>query len=155
MYTKLREHTEPGYFIIADSAFLSHGDMINKIRTPLKEKAILPDDLEERENILSFNSALVSQRQSVEWGMRQLQGAFGRLRVPLDANDAGSRTRILRLCCRLHQLRCRLVGLNQIRNVYLPCWIQAGPSEFDEFSKILFSDIRKQDRLRKFYFNGL
>ncbi len=147
----MREQTPPNRFIIADSAFPSQGDLKDKLRTPLKKGSILPPNPEDQKLVLAFHRALVFQRQAVEWGMRQLQGAFGRLRVPLDANDSASRGRILRVCCRLHQLRCRVVGVNEIRTVYMRVFLQGGESGMDQLERALFRDIRKADRVRQYY----
>jgi len=60
---------------------------------------------------------VVGMRQSVEWGNSALKQQFGRLRVPLPA-DPVKRNGILTLCCRMYNLRVRLVGFNQIRSVF-------------------------------------
>jgi hypothetical protein len=65
----------------------------------------VPTDEQERTEALAFNQALLSYRQTAEWGMRALQGAFGRLRMPLDVNDSKGRKEILECCIRLHNVR--------------------------------------------------
>jgi len=71
---------------------------------------------------MAFNRELLSFRQTAEWGMRSLQGAFGRLRVPLDINSEDARSNLIEICVCLHNLRAVRVGINQIRQVYMPQW---------------------------------
>ena len=85
---------------------------------PLQHGDILPLEEEERRSVLAHSRAVLSYRQTAEWGMRQLQGSFGRLSLPLDINDRDQRSNILEACLRLHNLKAHLVGINQIRNVY-------------------------------------
>ncbi len=61
-----------------------------------------------------------SLRQAAEWGMRALQGAFPRLkdRIPWDEYD--NRFFFLLQIVLLYNYRVERVGLNQIRNTYLP-----------------------------------
>ena len=56
--------------------------------------------------------------------MRELQGSFGRLRVPLEIGDMEKRADLIESCFRLHNLCTRLVGINQIRNVYALCGVR-------------------------------
>lgn len=81
--------------------------------------------------------------------MRELQGSFGRLRIPLGVEDMDRRGDLIESCFRLHNLRTRLVGINQIKNVYVPVW-REGDREWiwEGFEDILFSVQRKHDRVR-------
>ena len=83
--------------------------------------------------------------------MRSLQGSFGRLKLPLDANDTSGRLRLIRICVRLHQIRARVVGINQIKNVYEPAWRNGADGSYDEFEEMVFSDIRRKDRIGRYY----
>ena len=65
-----------------------------------------------------LNKQLVSARQAAEWGMQAMQGSFARLKLPLPATDHQFRAEVIELAVRLHQLRCRAVGINQTRLVY-------------------------------------
>jgi hypothetical protein len=47
---------------------------------------------------MAFNHELLSYRQTAEWGMRAIQGSFGRLRLPLDCDDDDSRGDLLEIC---------------------------------------------------------
>ena len=84
--------------------------------------------------------------------MWELQGSFGRLRVPLEIGDVEKRADLIESCFRLHNLHTRLVGINQIRNVYAPMWCEGdGGRIWEGFEGILFSDQRKHDRVRTFH----
>jgi len=84
--------------------------------------------------------------------MHKLQGSFGRLRIPLGAEDMDKRADLIETCFRLHNLRTRLVGINQIKNVYVPIWCEgSGEWVWEGFEEILFADQRKQDRVSRFH----
>lgn len=111
LYKRLFEKTPTGYFLIADTAF-PHSDarLRGKIKVPLKSGAQVSADPRERENVLEENRELVNARQAAEWGMRAIQGTFGRLRGKLPISRAAERRQILECCFRLHQVRVRRVG---------------------------------------------
>jgi len=67
-------------------------------------------------------SQATSVRQASEWGMRAIQGAFPRTKDTLQYEEAGERKIYLMLMALLYNTRLELVGLNEIRNVYLPAW---------------------------------
>ncbi|CAE7160568.1 unnamed protein product [Rhizoctonia solani] len=140
VYQQLRTKTPNGYFLIADTAFPRVGaDLAGKIQTPLKERARLADDPNEAAQQIAYSNSITSARQPAEWGMRALQGAYGRLRMPLDINNPIGRRVLIETCLRLHNLRTRLIGINQIKRVYMPVWgsetpkliTNAGTSERD------------------------
>ena len=84
--------------------------------------------------------------------MRELQGSFGRLRIPLGAEDMDQRADLIETCFRLHNLRTRLVGINQIKNVYVPIWREgSGERVWEGFEGLLFADQRKHDRVGRFH----
>ena len=62
--------------------------------------------------------AITSARQAAEWGMRAIQGTFGRLHTTLTADETRRRT-ILTCIMHLHNYQTRLVGMNQITSVYV------------------------------------
>lgn len=153
IYKQLRSKTPDGYYLIADSAFPRGTAAISgKIQAPLKSGAVLPNNAQEQAELLAFNRQLLSYRQTAEWGMRMLQGSFGRLRVPLDVNDQGRRQRLLEVCMRLSNVRAICVGINQIRSVYLPIW-KANEDEqlWIDLGNLLFSDIRRHDRVARYH----
>lgn len=121
IYEKLRDHTPAGYYLVCDTAFLRGSVVVaGHIKAPLKDGQAAPTDADLQRKVLAFNRALLSYRQTAEWGMRQVQGAFERLRVPLKIHDSDSRIHILEMVMRLNNLRVRCVGISQIRNVYMP-----------------------------------
>jgi hypothetical protein len=78
--TLLLKHTPSPYSIIGDTAFQSNGDMKEKILTPFKQGQISQhSDLAAYE--IQLHQHITSVRQSVEWGMRSIQGVFARLTV--------------------------------------------------------------------------
>ena len=61
-------------------------------------------------------------------------------------------TRLIKTCFQLHNLRTRLVGINQIKNIYVPVWREgSGERVWEGFEDILFSDQRKHDRVHWFH----
>ena len=76
-----------------------------------------PADRREARKQQNRHAAITYMRQSAEWGMRQLQGQFGRLKGVLP-RSANQRRKILSVITGSYNFRCRQVGLNQIRTVY-------------------------------------
>jgi hypothetical protein len=62
----------------------------------------------------------ISMRQASEWGMRTLQSSFPRLKDRFIYEENGERRIMLQMIVLLFNLRARLVGINQIRNTYMP-----------------------------------
>lgn len=102
---------------------------------------------------MAFDRQLLSYRQTAEWGNRSLQGSFGRLRVPLEIKHTARRANLLETVTRLHNLRARRVGLNQIRTVYMKEWQvnEAQERIWSDFENLLFADQRKNDRISHFH----
>lgn len=154
IYDKLQDDTPAGYYLVADSAFPAGTPALKgRIHSPLKAGLRLSGSQEELDARMAFNRQLLSYRQTAEWGMRSLQGSFGRLRVPLEVNDVGRRADLLEICVRLHNLRARRVGFNQIRTVYMHEWCADGDQLhlWQSFEHILFSDQRKIDRVSRYH----
>ena len=153
IYEKLEHETPDGFCVVADSAFpQGHDRIAGKIRVPLKAGQPLPTNLAQRRRLLDLSRSVLSYRQTAEWGMRELQGSFGRLRIPLGIEDMEKRADLIETCFRLHNLRARVVGINHIKNVYVPIWCE-GTSDrvWEGFEGILFSDQRKHDRVATFH----
>lgn len=138
---------EPGFVhdglcIVADTAFPRSADMQGRLVTPkkqsdvdrLKRHGALAAQLEE---LRTQHTQATTVRQAAEWGMRQLQSGFARLRVPLPL-DMVERQRLISTCVFLHNLRVRQVGLSQIRTVYSAVWQQ---SEYIRLSQPLPENI--------------
>ncbi|KZT60965.1 hypothetical protein CALCODRAFT_428579 [Calocera cornea HHB12733] len=149
VYEQLEIKTPEGFYLAADTAFPHNRRTLkSKIRTPLKSGA------RATQQELQFTDQLVSYRQSAEWGMRAIQGSFGRLRLPLDANDASARHLLLETIFRLHQIRVRLVGINQLKNVYEPIWTETKELKhvWRNLQTMLFPEIRRADRVAQFHY---
>lgn len=123
--------------------------MATRVKTPLKSGIRLPSNPQRRETILEESRVVTSARQAAEWGMRSIQGSFGRLRLPLSVNQS-SRFRLLSLCFRLHQVRVRRVGINQILSVYDPVW-QDSMESIVEHVADRFAGTRYPDRVSRFH----
>ncbi|CAA7270632.1 unnamed protein product [Cyclocybe aegerita] len=154
IFERLRTRTPPGYYLIADTAFPRGTQSIaGHIRALLKAGQAVrgtPDEIAER---MAYDRELLSDQQTAEWGNRGLQGAFGRLRVPLPIDNAERQGNLLEICNRLNNLRTRRVGINQIRTVYMRYW-QDTAEDIDiwqNFENMLFSDQRKNDRVACFH----
>lgn len=153
IFEYLRENVPEGYYVCADSGF-PKGIAANSdwIRAPLKQNDHVPNDPVLQRQALDFNTHLVSYRQTAEWGMRTLQGSFGRLRVPLPINSPEKRQRLLLTCCYLTNVRARRVGISQIRNVYVPVWRASEDDElWDRLGDMMFGEIRRKDRVTRFH----
>jgi DDE superfamily endonuclease len=121
----------------------------------MKDGTRLPSDPQARKEMLAMDRQLLSYRQTAEWGNRALQGCFGRLRIPLEINYSERRGDLLECCSRLCNLRTRRVGINQIRSVYMPVWTANEQEQiWSSFETMLFSDQRKNDRVRRFHFSN-
>jgi hypothetical protein len=154
IYEKLRTQTPEGYYLIADTAFpRGTDDILGRIRKPLKSGQRIRGNPAEIDERLLYDRQLLSYRQTAEWGMRSMQGSFGRLRVPLEINHKGRRGNLLETCVRLHNLRTRRVGINQIRSVYMKRWTQNVEQEevWKNFENMLFSDQRTKDRVSSYH----
>ena len=66
------------------------------------------------------NTEATSMRQSVEWGMRAIQSSFPRLKDRFLYEENGERRIIFKFMLLLYNVRARRVGINQIRNTYMP-----------------------------------
>ncbi|CAA7259588.1 unnamed protein product [Cyclocybe aegerita] len=109
IFERLCTRTPPGYYLIADTAF-PRGHICHPIALKAGQAVRgTPDEIAER---MAYDHELLSYRQTAEWGNRGLQGAFGRLRVPLPIDNAEHRGNLLEICNRLNNLRTRRVGIN-------------------------------------------
>jgi hypothetical protein len=115
IYEKLCTKTPPGYYLVADTAFPRGTTQIQgHICAPIKAGQSIMGNADVVQEKLAFNRELLAYRQMAEWGMRALQGSFGRLRVPLEINHTEQRAGLIETCVRLHNLRAERVGINQI-----------------------------------------
>ncbi len=153
IYQKLQNNTPEGYYLVSDTAFpRGTRSIAGRIQAPLKSGQRLPQDPIEREKLLSYDHKLLSYRQTAKWGMRQLQGGFGCLRMPLDVNDPVGRGELLESSIRSMNLRAVRVGISQIRSVYMPCWKDAEDEDiWNDFANVVFGDLRRRDRVSRFH----
>ncbi len=63
-------------------------------------------------------------RQTAEWGMLTMQTSFPRIRDRFVYEERGERRIVLKMFVLLYNLRARMVGINQIRNTYMPHLLQ-------------------------------
>jgi hypothetical protein len=153
IYEKLRARTPDEYYLVTDTAFPRGTDQIaGRIRAPMKDGTPLPVNDAERNHLLQYDRQLLSYRQTAEWGMRAMQGSFGRLRIPLPINYMDVRADLLETTSRLFNLCARAVGHNQIRTVYMPIWREGEQEElWMSFESMLFSEQRRNDRVGRFH----
>ncbi|KAG2747612.1 hypothetical protein P692DRAFT_201840533 [Suillus brevipes Sb2] len=135
IYASLRDHTPPTYYIVADTAFPRGTNNIHgRICAPLKQGQRLQGSVAEIDERMAFNRELLSYRQTAEWGMRGLQGAFGRLRD------------LIEICVRLHNLHAIRVGINQIRTD-----TDDDAAVWQDFENMLFSEQRGKDHVSRYH----
>jgi hypothetical protein len=101
IYSAIAEFVPPRYFAIADSAF-SAPALDGRLRTTDKHDPVI-----------------LSIRQTAEWGMRGFQSAFPRFTAQQLWHQPQFRKLSLECACMLFNFRTNLVGLNQIRTVWM------------------------------------
>ena len=69
---------------------------------------------------ITINTQAKAMRQSAEWGMHSLQSSFPRLKDRFIYEEFGERRLIMKMCLLLYNLRARRVGINEIKNTYMP-----------------------------------
>jgi len=115
IYAKLQRVYDQtgGATCTVDSAFC-------RKEAPFLIKSSQTDPVTNSPEELLVNRDATSMRQAAEWGMRSLQSSFPRLKERLVYEEAGERRFILKLMILLYNYRARTVGVNQIRNTYMP-----------------------------------
>ena len=153
LYLKLLNDTPVGYQIISDTAFPRRTNRLeNRILAPMKKGDWLPSSPRSYLRLKLLNEQLVSARQAAKWGMRSIQGSFGRLKLPLPATNHHYRAKVLELAICLHQIRCRSVRINQTQTVYESVECEAEILS-RSFHNMLFSTIQRRCRISRYY-NG-
>lgn len=154
IYATLRTRTPDGYYLVADTAFpRGTGDIVGQIRTTLKDGQRIAGTPDQILEAMAHNQELLSYRQTAEWGMRAIQGSFGRLRMPLNIDHDERRGNLIEICLQLHNVRTVKIGINQIHTVYVPNWQQTEEDQevWTGFANMLFSDQIKKDRISRFH----
>ena len=122
LYAKLeRVYNSTGLKCVIDSAF-SSAEVEYLIKSS-QDFLVAENGLDNRADIienLTVKREATSMHQSAEWGMRAVQASFPRLKDTLPYEEYGERKMIITCLMLLYNCRARLVGINQIRNVYLP-----------------------------------
>ncbi|KAE9395858.1 hypothetical protein BT96DRAFT_958416 [Gymnopus androsaceus JB14] len=96
IYEKLHTRTPDGYYLVADTAFPRGTDHIQgRIRAPVKDGTRLPQNEREQNQLMAFDSQLLSYHQTAD---------FGRLRVPLPITYHEWRGDLLEACTWLFNL---------------------------------------------------
>jgi len=120
-YQKLQEVFErTGKKCVMDSAFAagSH-DFILKSSQMYGKDTCIVQDLAEHRKLTDATSV----RQAAEWGMRARQGSFPRITDKFPYEDGrGERHETLKLVVLIYNFRCKYVGLNHLRNSFVPNW---------------------------------
>lgn len=104
-------YEDTGVKCCVDSAFST------KQRPYLIKSAQSPENPEDER----FCEQATSMRQSAEWGMRLLQSSFPRMKDRMIIKDTIETRKNIKLFALLSNFRSNCVGINQIRNVYMPC----------------------------------
>ena len=112
IYDKLQEiHTATGACCTVDSAFAKND-------YPFLIKSNKPSvDMTADEVAIARDAT--SMRQSAEWGMRAFQASFPRVKDRILFEGRGRRKMMIKMMLLLFNLRARMVGINQILNVYM------------------------------------
>jgi hypothetical protein len=61
-----------------------------------------------------------SARQTAEWDMLSIQASFPRVKDRFIYEERGERRIVMKMFVLLYNMRARMVGINQIRNTYMP-----------------------------------
>ena len=124
LYDKLEQvYKDTGGICTVDSAF----QVRNAPYLLKSSQQTLIGEGETEEEILTsirVKRAATSMRQAAEWGMRALQSSFPCLLDRLVYEERGERRITMKMMILLYNFRARLVGINQIKNVYMPNLIQ-------------------------------
>jgi DDE superfamily endonuclease len=119
MYRKLKEvYERTGGVCCVDSAFAS-GGVPYLLKSGKKEQ--IHANAKSKEDMARLLEA-TSLRQAAEWGMRAIQGSMPRLKDPIKFEQNGERRVIMKLVPLLYNIRLTLVGLNQLKSVYVKNW---------------------------------
>ena len=111
------------YALCVDQGFPRSGLMRDRFVGPISKKRRAALAATVRDIVLAQHAVYVSLRQAAEWGMRALQGTFSRLKSRLTSNKVKRRDIIYSILL-LHNFRTCTVGLNQIKSVFEPHYVQ-------------------------------
>ncbi|RHY06653.1 hypothetical protein DYB36_000403 [Aphanomyces astaci] len=109
------KRTAAGHGVVADAAFPVRGELLGKIRTPLKDGDLDRASPICREGLLMMSNAITSLRQAAEWGMGAVEKVYRQLLLPLPFDPTLRRLRLNNMF-RLYNYRVRCTGISQIRS---------------------------------------
>ncbi len=60
---------------------------------------------------------------------------------------------LIKICVQLSNVYAQLIGISQIREVFMPIWkdLEEDASVWDSFETMLFGQIRKNDHVSRFH----
>ena len=102
-----------------DSAFNGKMNAAYLLKSSQNDLVANPGTQEQISREIRIKQACTSMRQAAEWGMHGLRSSFPRLNDKIRFEESGERKIDMKLMVLLFNLRSRLVGINQIRNVYM------------------------------------
>lgn len=120
IYNKLeRVYNETGGICTVDSAFRMRNApyILKSSQNTLIGNG---ETLEEIQQDIEQKREATSMRQAAEWGMRGLQSSFPRLCDRMVFETRGERRISIKMMILVYNLRARMVGINQIKNFYMP-----------------------------------
>lgn len=133
------------YALCVDKGFPRSGELFDRFVGPFSKKSIRKLSPIVRNELIARANVYTSLRQASEWGMRALQGTFGRLTTRLTFDSAKRHDLILSIIL-LHNIRTELIGLNQIATVFNPEYEQYINLEgYDRIARYFYNDNGSED----------
>ena len=117
IYDCLLQHMPDNLYIAGDCAFPSIEGRIRRVSKVGESGPQTPD-------AVAWERSLTALRQCSEWGNNELCNKFPRLKAKWDINDAAFRQLGMLTIVHLHNFRTRLLGRNEIRNIFFYPFLQ-------------------------------
>jgi hypothetical protein len=120
IYEKLEKiYIETGGKMLRRLGFWEYGSTV-PVQIMSRHVGIIGAYPRERITDLRKKREATSARQTAEWGMLTMQASFPRIRDRFVYEERGERRIVLKMFVLLYNMRARMVGINQIRNTYMP-----------------------------------
>ena len=71
--------------------------------------------------------------------------------MPLPVNDAKAHANLIETCVQLSNVHTCLVGISQIREVFMPIWKEEDGGVWDSFEAMFFGQIRQNNHVSRFH----
>ena len=71
--------------------------------------------------------------------------------MPLPVNDVKARANLIETCVRLSNVCTHLVGISQIREVFMLIWKEEDGGVWDSFETMFFGQIRQNNCVSRFH----